>query len=68
MKEVIFLIEEAEEGGFTAKALEEGIFTEGDTMEELKENIKEAVACHFEEENLPRFVRLHIVKDELLLL
>lgn len=53
MKELIFLIEEAEEGGFTAKALGEGIFTEGETMEELKENIKEAVACHFDDDNIP---------------
>lgn len=68
MKELIFLIEEAVEGGFTARALGEGIFTEADTMDELKANIKEAVACHFEDENLPQLIRLHIVKDELLLL
>ncbi len=68
MKEIIFLIEEAVEGGFTARALGESIFTEGDTMEEVKANIKEAVACHFEEDSLPQLIRLHIVKDELLIL
>jgi predicted RNase H-like HicB family nuclease len=68
MKEIIFLIEEAVEGGFTARALGEAIFTEGDTIDELKTNIREAVACHFEEGNLPQLVRLHIVKDELLIL
>lgn len=68
MKEIIFLIEEAIEGGFTARALGESIFTEGDTVEEVKLNIKEAVACHFEDGNLPQLIRLHIVKDELLLL
>lgn len=68
MKEIIFLIEEAVEGGFTARALGESIFTEGDTMEEVRANIKEAVACHFEEDSLPQLIRLHIVKDELIIL
>ncbi|MBO9681458.1 MAG: hypothetical protein J7502_02090 [Flavisolibacter sp.] len=68
MKEIIFLIEEAAEGGFVAKALGESIFTEGETLEEVKSNIKEAVECHFDEENLPNLIRLHIVKDELMTL
>jgi predicted RNase H-like HicB family nuclease len=68
MKELIFLIEEVVEGGYTAKALDEAIFTEGDTLEEIKENIKEAVECHFEGEGMPKFIRLHIVKDELMIL
>ena len=68
MKEIIFLIEEAAEGGFTAKALGESIFTEGDTLEQVKSNIKEAVECHFEEAELPKLIRLHIIKDELMTL
>lgn len=68
MKEIIFLIEEAVEGGFTAKALGESIFTEGETLEEVKSNIKEAVECHFDEAELPNLIRLHIVKDELMTL
>ncbi len=68
MKELIFLIEEAVEGGYTAKALGEGIFTEGETLEEIKTNIKEAVECHFESDDMPKLVRLHIVKDELMTL
>ena len=47
MNEIIFLVEEALEGGFTAKAIGESIFTEADTMDEIKVNIKEAVECHF---------------------
>jgi predicted RNase H-like HicB family nuclease len=66
MNEVFFLVEEALEGGYTAKALGESIFTEGDTIEELKINIKEAVHCHFEEEHLPKIIRLHLVKEEFL--
>ncbi len=68
MKELIFLIEEMPEGGYTAKALGEGIFTEGETIEELKVNIKEAVECHFMESDMPKLIRLHIVKDELMTL
>lgn len=68
MTELFFLIEEAPEGGWTARALGESLFTEGDSLDELKENIKEAVACHFDDENKPKLLRLHIVKDELLTL
>jgi predicted RNase H-like HicB family nuclease len=66
MTEVFFLVEEALEGGYTAKALGESIFTEGETLEELKVNVKEAVHCHFEEDDLPKIIRLHLVKEELL--
>jgi predicted RNase H-like HicB family nuclease len=47
MNEIIFFVEEAPEGGFTARALGESIFTEADTMEELRQQIRDAVACHF---------------------
>ncbi len=66
MNEIIFLVEEALEGGYTAKALGESIFTEGDTMEEIKANIKEAVACHFDEGNKPKLIRLHLIKEEVI--
>jgi predicted RNase H-like HicB family nuclease len=66
MNEIFFLIEEAIEGGYTAKAIGESIFTEGETMEELKENIREAVQCHFDEEKLPKIIRLHMVKEEII--
>ena len=68
MKELIFLVEEAVEGGYTAKALGESIFTDADSLNELRSNIKEAVECHFEEDEVPKLIRLHIVKDELLTL
>lgn len=47
MKEIVFLIEGAKEGGYTARALSESIFTEGETMRELEENIQDALICHF---------------------
>ncbi|MBS1657390.1 MAG: hypothetical protein K1X63_07895 [Chitinophagales bacterium] len=64
--EIIFLVEEAPEGGYTAKALGEGIFTEGESLIEIKKNVKEAVLTHFEESIRPKLIRLHFVKEELL--
>jgi hypothetical protein len=57
-KEVIFLIEEAPEGGFTAKALDHAIFTEADNLDELKPMVQEAVRCHFDEAERPAIIRL----------
>lgn len=65
--ELIFLVEESPEGGYLARALGESIFTEADTLEELRENIRDAVSCHFEEGQQPRILRLHVVRDEVLL-
>lgn len=65
-KEIIFLVEEDVEGGYIAKALEHAIFTEADTMEELKAMIKDAVRCHFKQTEKPPVIRLHIVKDEVI--
>ncbi|HYO13259.1 MAG TPA: 2-oxoisovalerate dehydrogenase [Thermoanaerobaculia bacterium] len=67
MKELIFLVEEAPEGGYTARALGESIFTEADSPKELQSQIRDAVLCHFEsEEERPRIVRLHFVREEVI--
>ena len=68
MNEVIFLVEEADEGGYTARALGEAIFTEADTMEELHERVRDAVKCHFEEGQAPGVIRLHFVHEEVIAL
>lgn len=68
MTEIIFVVEEAAEGGLTAKALGENIFTEAENIEELKANVKEAVECHFDPDAMPKIIRLHMVKDELITL
>ena len=64
--EIIFLVEELPEGGYIARSLGHSIFIQGDCIEELKKHSKDAVRCHFEEEELPRLIRLHIVKDEVI--
>ncbi len=64
MEEVIFLVEESEDGGYIAKGLGVSIFTEGDTMEQLREAVKDAVHCHYDD-NKARLIRLHVVKEEV---
>jgi hypothetical protein len=65
--ELIFEVRDAEEGGFYARALGHGIFTDADTWDELRANILEAVSVHFHDcAEQPRLVQLHYVKDELI--
>lgn len=64
--EIIFLVEESFDGGYEAKALGYSIFTEADSYEELKVNIKDSIQCHFEENEIPKIIRLHLVKEEVI--
>ena len=66
MNEIIFLVEEAPEGGYTARALGVSIFTEADRYEDLAENVRDAIRCHFDDDKRPKIVRLHLVREELL--
>jgi len=66
MSEIIFLVEEAPEGGYTARALGEAIFTEANTPDDLRDAVRDAVRCHFDdEERAPRVIRLHFVREEV---
>ena len=66
MTEIIFLVEDDPEGGYVARAIGESIFTQGETLEELREMVRDAVQCHFEVEQRPKLIRLHIVRDEVI--
>jgi predicted RNase H-like HicB family nuclease len=68
MSEIIFEVREDEvEGGFSASALGVGINTEGETLEELRARVREAVDCFFDETmEAPSIIRLHFVRDEVL--
>lgn len=59
MSEIIFIVEESPEGGYEAKALGHSIYTEGENLEKLKEAIKDAVECHFDEKKKPKIIRIH---------
>lgn len=66
MNEIIFIIQDSIEGGFEAKAVGYSIFTEAENMDELKTNIVDSVNCHFDEENKPKLIRLHYIKEEVI--
>ena len=66
MIEIVFVVEQAPEGCFTARALGESIFTEADTEAELRVAVQDAVHCHFDDGTSPKVIRLHFVRDELL--
>ena len=65
MDEITFEVEETEEG-FVARAIGRAIFTQADSLEELRKMIIDAVRCHFDEEEMPRVIRLRIVRQEVL--
>ena len=65
MIEIVFLVEDDPDGGYTARALGESIFTQAEDLDSLKKMIRDAVDCHFTEEQKPKVIRLHIVRDEV---
>lgn len=66
MNEIIFQVDEAAEGGYTARALGHAIFTEAESLDELRTNVRDAVHCHFDEGTGPKVIRLHFTRDEVL--
>lgn len=68
-EELVFVVEDAPEGGYVATALGESIVTEADDLDALRRQVTDAVHCHFEgRERRPKIIRLHMVRDELLTL
>ena len=70
ISEIIFEVSEDEtDGGYSAGALGYGIHTQGETIDELRRNVREAVECYFDATmQRPALVRLHFVRDEVLAL
>lgn len=68
VSEIIFEVREDEtDGGYTASAVSGGIHTEGETLEELRRNVREAVDCYYDDPaQAPKLIRLHFVRDEIL--
>jgi hypothetical protein len=65
-KEIIFVVEESPEGGYEARALGHSIYTQAETLNDLRQMVRDAVNCHFDGEAKPSVIRLHWVKDEVL--
>ena len=66
MNEIIFIVEEAPEGGLIARAVGESIFAQASSMAELHSQVRDAVRCHFDEGAAPKLIRLHFVRDEVI--
>jgi hypothetical protein len=64
--EIIFAVQESLEGGFEANALSHSIYTEAETLDELKKKVQDGVRYHFEEMDRPSVIRLHLVRDEVI--
>lgn len=67
MKELVFEVTQEEDGGYCAECLTENIFTQGDTWDDIRKNVPEAVRAYFfDQPATPRRIRLHLVRDEIL--
>ena len=66
MTELVFLVEDAPEGGYVARALGASIVTEADDLPALREASRDAVRCHFDGPSVPSAIRLHFVRDEVI--
>lgn len=67
MNEIVFVVEDDPDGGYTARALGEAIFTQAEDMPSLREMVRDAVRCHFPDAaNRPKMIRLHYVSDDVI--
>ena len=66
MSEIIFVVEDAADGGLVAKAVGASIVTEADSMKDLREVLRDAVGCHFDAADRPQLIRIHYVRDEVI--
>ncbi|MDP3795013.1 MAG: 2-oxoisovalerate dehydrogenase [bacterium] len=66
MSEIHFIVEEAPEGGYLARAVGVDIVTEADDLPGLHAQVRDAVHCHFDQEHTPALIRLHITREEVL--
>jgi hypothetical protein len=67
MTEIVFTVEEDPEGGYTAHAHGAAIFTQAETVVALRDQVRDAVRCHFSDDReRPKIIRLHYVRDEVI--
>lgn len=66
MNEIHFIVEESPEGGFVARAVQEAIFSEADSLEDLRRQVRDAVHCHFDEGSAPKLIHLHFTREEVI--
>ena len=66
LSEIIFMVTESLDGGYEAKAVGHSIYAQCDEYSQLQEELRDAVKCHFDEDNMPSLIRIHLVKDEVI--
>lgn len=66
MREIIFEVTEAPEGGYDARALGHSVFTQGEDWDDLRDMVRDAVLSHFDDREAPRVIRLHFVREEVI--
>ena len=66
MNDIVFEIIEGDDGGYTAECLTEPIFTQADSWEQLREEVRDAVSAYFFDRSKPTHIRLHLVRNEIL--
>jgi hypothetical protein len=64
--EIVFTVSESPEGGFEARALGHSIYTQGNTLDELRASVRDAVRCHFDEGERPSVIRIHFLRVEVI--
>jgi predicted RNase H-like HicB family nuclease len=64
--EIIFVVEDGPDGGYVAQAVGPSIITQAESLDELRQNVRDAVSCHFDDGQAPKLIRLHFVRDEVL--
>jgi len=65
LKEIIFTVSESLDGGYEAQAVGHSIYTQCDNYNELEETLRDAVKCHFDENEVPSLIRINFVKNEV---
>ena len=66
MTEILFIVEEAAEGGYVVRSVTASIVTEADDLGQLREAVCDAVRCHYDDADRPKVIRLHLVHDEVI--
>ena len=64
--EIVFTVTQEADGGFVAECLTHDIFTQGNSWEELRANVREAASAYFFDQTGPSAIRLHLVRDEVM--
>jgi len=66
MDELVFEVTQEADGGFVAECLSEMIVTQADSWAELRDEVHDAVRGYYFDGQMPRTIRLHLVRDEVL--